>query len=65
MTERAIHDETGKLIGVVTHPCRGAKFFAQSVHILSPVGRPFKTQWEAANFIHAVHDNARGVSCVA
>lgn len=53
--ERAIHDAAGKLIGVVTRPAKG-RFFAHSIHRPGP-GRRFPRQWEAAVWIHAVHDN--------
>lgn len=55
-TDRAIHANDGTLIGVVTRPARG-RFFAHSIHRGHGERRRFSTRWEAAVWIHAVHDN--------
>ncbi len=56
-TDRAIHANDGTLIGVVTRPARG-RFFAHSIH--RHESRRFSTRWEAATWIHAIHDNETG-----
>ena len=57
--DRAIHANDGSLIGVVTRPARG-RFFAHSIHRHHGESRRFRTRWEAATWIHAVHANEMG-----
>ena len=57
--DRAIHANDGTLIGLVTRPARG-RFFAHSIHRGHHDRRRFRTRWEAAVWIHAIHDNELG-----
>ena len=58
MTERTIHNSDNAMIGVVSRPMPG-HFWAHSIHpdASGSAKRKFRTQWEAANWIHAIHDN--------
>lgn len=58
-SEQAIHDETGKLIGIVERQPRVRHYTAHSLHVVDPRGKKFAIKWQAASWIHAVHDNAR------
>lgn len=58
MTDRAIHNSDNEMIGVVSRPAPG-HFWAHTIHqdANGKTKRKFRTLWEAANWIHAIHDN--------
>ena len=43
-----------KVIGVITKT-RGSRFHAHSIHYVAT--KSFVLKWEAANHLHAIHDN--------
>ena len=57
--ERAIHDETGLLIGTIEGQPGVRGFFAHSIHDSRPQGKKAASKTEAAIHIHVLHDNAR------
>ena len=60
--EQAIRDETGKMIGIVEGQPGVRGFFAHSIHKQGPKGKKFSRAWEAAVYVHALHDNFRDIT---
>ena len=44
-----------RIIGVVTKPEGGRRYFGHSIHPVPT--KSFRLKWEAASYLHAVHDN--------